>query len=194
VRTSWDPGGARSAFALSLALLLLSVLLGLSFPAACPAKSYSIPEVTIEATVRPGGDMVVRETRVFDFSGDFSFAYWDLEEAGSSGIEVRAVIGPEGEYARTDDPGSRPPRTWSVYGEGSGVVHLEVYFRAVDVRLPITIEYVVRDAASKWDDTAELYWKFIGDEWDHGVGRVEIHVTMPPGVEQDEVRAWGHGP
>jgi uncharacterized membrane protein len=74
------------------------------------------------------------------------------------------------------------------------VVRLEVYFRQVDTLFPVTIEYIVRDAATKWDDTAELYWKFIGDEWDHGVGSVGIHITLPSGVEQDEVRAWGHGP
>jgi uncharacterized membrane protein len=180
----------RDAAAAVVVLLTTCALLLLALPATGFAKSYSMPEVVIEATVRADGAMVVRETRTFDFDGDFTFVYWDLESGGSTGIEVHAVSGPEGEYARTDDPGSRPPRTWWASGEGGGPVRLEVYLRQADTRVPITIEYLVRDAATKWDDTAELYWKFIGDDWDHGVARVEIHVALPPGVVTARSTVW----
>ncbi len=164
-------------------LAAAAALVSFGLPATVLAKSYSMPEVTIEATVRPGGDMVVRETRRSSTSTATSASSTGTSRGpGRRASRCARVSGPEGEYARTDDPASRPPQTWWAAGEGGGDVRLEVYFRQVDALVPVTIEYVVRDAATKWDDTAELYWKFIGDDWDHGVGSVDIRITLPPGV------------
>ena len=60
-----------------LTLLALTICLAAAFagltagPAA--AKDFSITTVSIDATVRPNGDLRVHETRVLDFIGAFSF-------------------------------------------------------------------------------------------------------------------------
>ena len=103
----------RSGFVLALALAGMLVL-GTS---AAFAKSYEMTRVWIDAQVAPDGSMTVTEERTFDFDGDYTFAYWELDKGGSAGIEVLGVSGPEGEYARSEyndiDP-NRTPQTFTV--------------------------------------------------------------------------------
>ena len=101
----------RSQHSASPPLLLAALALALaalaaSAPAAS-AKDYAIRDVRIEAHVEQDGTLVVRETREFEFDGDFSRVYWILDKAGSDGIEVTGRQRPGGRARPTDDP-TRP--------------------------------------------------------------------------------------
>src|SRR3990172_9902144 len=44
-------------------------------------KDYHFPEVTIDATVLPNGDLILEETRIFDFrNGPFTYAYFNVSD------------------------------------------------------------------------------------------------------------------
>ena len=44
-------------------------------------KDYHFPEVTIDATVVPNGDLLLEETRTFDFrNGPFTYAYFNVDD------------------------------------------------------------------------------------------------------------------
>ena len=44
-------------------------------------KAYHFPEVAIDATVLPNGDLVLEEARTFDFrNGPFTYAYFNVED------------------------------------------------------------------------------------------------------------------
>ena len=55
-------------------------------------------------------------------------------------------------------------------------------------------------AVMNWADTAELYWKFVGDGWSADSDDVEMEVYFAnaaagtAAVKGDNFRAWGHGP
>ena len=187
----------RRLVPLALFLILAAACAGLAAgPAA--AKDFSITTVDIDATVRPNGDLSVHETRVLDFSGDFSFVYWDLSTAGSKGIDVRAASGPGVDgagstpYKPTDDPWSRPPGTYFVSGDST--VRVQLFFRVGDTSAQFGVDYVARGAAKRWDDIAELYWQFVGDQATVPADHVRVTVHLPAGVTRGQVRAWAHGP
>ncbi|MCX6371809.1 MAG: DUF2207 domain-containing protein [Actinobacteria bacterium] len=185
-----------------LALLAVTICLTAAFAglAAGPAaaKDFSIISVDIDATVRPNGTMRVQETRVLDFTGAFSFVYWDLSAKGSSGIEVTAASGPglDGSgsipYETTQDPWARTPGTYFV--SGTEPVRVQLFFSVADTSAQFGVDYVARDAAKRWDDIAELYWQFVGDEAQIPADRVRVTVHLPVGVTREQVRAWAHGP
>jgi len=160
------------------------------------AKSYRITRVDITAEVAPDGSMLVTEQRTFDFEGDYTFVFWELDVPAGTAIEVLDMAGPEGPYAPTDDPlaqDNRPPQTYQVRDYGSSI-DARAFFRAVDIEHPITLRYRVTGAAVRWADTAELYWKFIGDRWELEARNVSVHIGLPTGVTRDDVKAWAHGP
>lgn len=199
-RLAWPMTYRRFSTFMLAALITTALLAALAFAQPALAKSYTMGPLRIAADVRPDGSLYVEEQRTFDFSGDFTFAYWDLDEAGSSGIEVIGVDGPNGSFVRTGDPVAieqRAPGTFSVAQEGS-LTRVTAYFRAVDERITLTVRYRVIGAVTRWADTGELYWKFIGDLWDLPVHDVEIGISLPTGKEPiipgENVRAWAHGP
>ena len=182
---------------LALVVVVAAVFAGLTAgPAA--AKDFSIPSVTIDATVRPNGDLRVHETRTLSFSGSFSFVYWDLSTKGSDGIDVTAASGPEVDgtgsvpYELTDDPWARTPGTY--YVSGSDPVRVQLFFSVSDSAAQFSVDYTARGAAKRWDDIAELYWQFVGDQATVAADYVRVTVHLPAGVSSDEVRAWAHGP
>ncbi|MRR13256.1 DUF2207 domain-containing protein, partial [bacterium] len=140
------------------------------------------------------------EERTFSFDGVYSRVFWDLDLGGSDGIEIVGVEGPEGAYTRTDDPGAldtRPEGTYLVVPTG-GVVTVHAFHRSNNETKKFVLRYRVLGAAKKWDDTAELYWQFVGDRWETGASGVAVSIMLPnPGetiVAGENVRAWAHGP
>jgi uncharacterized membrane protein len=198
--------GARVRGALQAFAVLLLVAAGAAALTAGPAaaKDFSITSVSVDATVKPNGDVRITDTRTLDFSGNFHFVYWDLSTQGSEGIEVLGASGPA-----AGDPGTTVPYdpsgipftgmqtgqvgTYSVEDNGT-VVTVQLNFDVTDATAAFTVEYVARGAARRWSDTAELYWQFIGQDVAVESRDVSVTVHLPQGVTSDQVRAWAHGP
>lgn len=55
------------------------------------------------------------------------------------------------------------------------------------------ISYTVEDAISKHNDYAQLYWQFIGADFEVNAKKVTGTITLPEKVEnKDEIKVWGH--
>ena len=162
--------GSRVGLA-ALAVLAVLAVGGALAPAAL-AKGYTIPNVSIDARVMTNGDLVVTEKRTLSFDGSFTRVYWYLDTKGSQGIEVTGVSGPDGPLTQTTPAlaPSRPPGTYLVTPQGTQVF-VQAFFRLSDTQATFTLQYRALGAAKRWQDTAELYWQFIGSGWD-----------VPPGM------------
>jgi hypothetical protein len=153
-----------------LPLLVVCVLL-LSCATPALAKSYTMPSVKIDAHVTGDGTLQVREERVFDFDGSFSWVQWKLDTGGASDIRVFGVTGPTGQYTSTETETSRAG-TYVVSTDG-GTVYVKIFHDTADAEARFVIEYLALGAAKAYTDTAELYWQFVGDESEVGVGSVD---------------------
>lgn len=55
------------------------------------------------------------------------------------------------------------------------------------------IQYTVKDAITKYNDYAELYWQFIGEEFEISANRVTGTITLPNNVTtKEDIKVWGH--
>ncbi len=189
--------GARARLArtaLFLTLAVAAVVLASAEPAL--ARSYSVSAVDIVAEVQPDGSMLVTERRTFEFDGAFTFVFWELDEADSAGVEVLGMSGPEGPYTLTMQPDARdvrPPGTYQVT-RAPGTLDVRAFFRAEDTSATFELRYRVLGAATRWADTGELYWKFVGERWEIPARNVRVTISLPGVSTRDEVRAWAHGP
>ncbi len=184
----------------SVAVLLLVVTCALVAVAPAFAKDYSMGPVVIDARVQPDGSLLVTEDRTYGFDGDFTFVYWTLNKKSSAQIEILGLEGPEGAYERTGASSAveqRPPGMYLVTDYGDAI-EARAFFRHSNEDVTFRLTYRVTGAANRWDDTGELYWQFIGDEWEKGASDISISVTLPnPGetvTPGSDVRAWIHGP
>ena len=187
-------------------------------PAPALAKSYSMPEVRIEATVNTDGSLHVVEQRIFDFSGSFTCVWWEFNKLYSprelqvNGVSLAlGMDSPENASSASASLDEVPfNKLWRSEG-GPGFASYSVdiaydgvyvFFEASDTLMQVTLDYTVLNAVDVYTDCADLYWQFLGSDWAEDSQNIECTITLPagasaaktPAVEGDTVRAWGHGP
>lgn len=55
------------------------------------------------------------------------------------------------------------------------------------------ISYTIEDAIAKYSDYAQLYWQFVGEDFEVNANRVTGTITLPNQVNrQEEIKVWGH--
>ena len=162
------------------------------FLAARPAlaQRYTVENIDIDASVRADGSLDVREILTYDFRGRFSFAYRDIPRSSTTRVgEIRvAEDGREYRASASTEPGNfsveeRPPSiriTWRYRTDGG--------------RRTFAVHYRVSGEVRRYADTAELYYKFVGDQWDRPIGSVSATVRFMQPVPSSDLRAWAHGP
>jgi uncharacterized membrane protein len=176
-------------------------------------KDYHFPEVDIDATVQPNGDLMLEETRTFDFqNGPFTYAYFNVDDPLD---HVRDFTIAEKLDDGTEVPVTPDYASHSIVTEG---FQSQWSYSAEDETRTWVFRYRVACAVDVYSDTAHLYWRFIGSGWDQPTQHAVITVHLPghsasdarrprachpEGVVLDlgqtpltrgEVRAFGHGP
>jgi uncharacterized membrane protein YgcG len=157
---------------------------------AAQAKSYTINKVDITARLVPDGAMEVQESRTYDFTGSFSFAYRDMPLNGPVTFSDFSVSEGSRLYTRSD---SKQPGTYSVE-RTAGRVRVTWYFRAEDQTRTFAFDYTAGNAVERFEDAAVLYYKFLAEDWDIAQDNIRVVVIPPPGVTGSMVNEWVHGP
>jgi uncharacterized membrane protein YgcG len=178
-------------------------------------KDYHFSEVEIDATVLPNGDLVLEETRTFDFrNGPFTYAYFNVDDPLDHvrDFSIAEKLDDGSEVAVTPDYASH-----SIVTEG---FQAQWSYQAEDETRTWVFRYRVACAVDVYTDTAHLYWQFIGSGWDEPTEHALITVHLPDApsmglfsrrqecdpddrlagalgslvLERGDVRAFGHGP
>lgn len=55
------------------------------------------------------------------------------------------------------------------------------------------ISYTVKDAIAKYNDYSELYWQFVGDEFEINADKIKGKILLPYDAKnKEDIRVWGH--
>ncbi len=204
---SWRICQHRALTLAALLLMMTAVLLAL--PARAHADGYSMDGVHIDAQVREDGSLAVSETRNFSFDDDVNGVYWliplgDNQQGSTTDIQIVSVDS-SGTFAQVDSASNGDSYVYTVdqvVDGGDQMLRLKVFSPYSDGdSTSITVSYVMTGAVMNWSDTAELYWKFVGDGWSEDSDNVSATIAFPsdavsatPATKGDNFRAWGHGP
>ena len=189
-------------FASVCALVALALLL---LPAAAHADGYSMTQTYISATVEADGSLTVVEGRQFDFDDDINGVFWEIntgsnQQGGTAGVDVLSVEEEDTAFNKVDSANKGDSGVYTVEQTGDGV-RIKVFSPHESGDSAIYyVSYTMTGAVMNWADTAELYWKFVGDGWSADSDDVEMEVCFAnaaagtAAVKGDNFRAWGHGP
>ena len=194
---------ARARLALLACALMAVAACALAWPARALAddRDYEIVRVDINAAVSQDGTLTVDEWRTYDFDGHFNGVYWEIpcgkNSSNGKTVEV-SVEGVEADGSSVEQGETGANNTYSVE-PGSSTVRLKIYSSHNSGTATFHIRYKATGIVTRWEDTGELYWKFVSDGWDKESQNVTCTLTLPvpTGVTVsggDNVRAWGHGP
>lgn len=167
-------------------LLILLVLVLLSgYTAAEADRSYIINGFHAEAQLNTDGSMDVSETLTYDFSGEFNGIYRTLVTTGSDGVDNIEVM--------TVDGNKMPANTYEVEKQ-KDKLQLKIYSKARNEMKTFIIKYRVLNVAVKYNDIAELYWKFMGSDTDVVIKDFKVNIGLPEGTSREDIKAYAHGP
>ncbi|MBW6463513.1 MAG: DUF2207 domain-containing protein [Firmicutes bacterium] len=182
-------------YASILKLLFIAVSIFYFLPdGLAEARSLEIMEVDISAEVLPNGDLKVVESRTINFNGQFRGADQKLYFSGVSLYSEVLIREGDFYYTLVNQFHTSEPGTYSVQVYGDEYFVIDWSFDAYNEKRTFTLEYIARDAVVVHSDVAELYYKFIGDEWEFPASSAFVTLGLPEGAKQDEIMAWGHGP
>jgi len=173
-------------------------------------KWYALPKTTIRAELFHDGSMQVVEERTYDFHGDYRFAYRDfLVHSDQAVSPMRTAPYDIADFrvcegaicfrelslkeANASDPRSNPDHTYVVI-PSKDKIRLQWHFRATSTTNTYTISYRVLNAVTTQSDVDELYWQWIGSEWDLAHKNVSATLSFPQDVQYGNIQAWAHGP
>lgn len=195
----------RRLFARFASVCALVALMLLLLPAAAHADGYSMTQTYIGATVEADGSLTVVEGRQFDFDDDINGVYWDIntgsnQQGGSVGVDVLGVEEEDTAFNKVDSANKGDSGVYTVE-QSDGGVKIKVFSPHESGDSTIYyVSYTMTGAVMNWADTAELYWKFVGDGWSADSDDVEMEVYFAnaaagtAAVKGENFRAWGHGP
>ena len=190
---------ALAALALAFAAFLLAA------PARAYADGYSVDEVSMSATVRKDGSLSVVERRTFSFDGEVNGVYWTIphaenQQGAASGVEVDDVActdgADKGAFRRVAVAEKGESGVYTVEDDGASTT-IMVFSPQDDSTATFQVSYTLDGAVMAWADTGELYWQFVGPDWEEASEDVSLNVRFegaPAGLAGADVRAWGHGP
>ncbi|MCH3942943.1 MAG: DUF2207 domain-containing protein [Atopobiaceae bacterium] len=192
---------------LAVACLALVVALFVAPATQAFARSYSIDEVSIDATVSSDGALSVTEDRTFDFDGSFRGVYWDIPTTGYSGRTVSVDVSEVGQVsggslspfvASSSEQSGSYQVSSATSDSGASVQRIKLYSTQSDSKATFRISYTLTGGVSAWADTGELYWKFVSDGWEVPSDNVTCTIHLPgtatTSSSDSTILAWAHGP
>ncbi len=69
----------------------------------------------------------------------------------------------------------------------------KMYFKANNESVAFKLEYLIKDVVVLHKDVSELYWTFIGSEYEDDIRDLQIKVNLPKMDSSDNFRIWAHG-
>ena len=195
----------RHPFARFASVCVLVALALLLLPVAAYADGYSMTQTYIGATVEADGSLTVVEGRQFDFDDDINGVFWEIntgtnQQGGTATVDVLSVEEEDTAFNKVDSANKGDSGVYTVEQTGDGA-RIKVFSPHESGDSAIYyVSYTMTGAVMNWSDTAELYWKFVGDGWSADSDDVEMEVRFAnaaagtAAVKGDNFRAWGHGP
>lgn len=173
---------------LALFLFLLSLLF--IFPRNISAKDYGISTANFVVNINKDGSANVNETRTYNFSGSYHFAYEYINIKNGSTITDFHLFEGNKEYKNFE---SNVAGTYFVEDQ-SDKFYVKWFYDAEDESKTFTIKYKINKAVTNQSDISEFYWQLIGKDWDKGVGEVSAKVILPFDAADNKIFGFGHGP
>ncbi len=153
--------------------------------AASGPKDYSVPLVSIEATVRADGSVLYEEHRTYRFDGSFSEADYILRRDGFE--QIRDIHVREGDHPYLLDD-SREPGTYRIR-EHRRSIEIVWRYEATDEERTFTISYVLEGAIARGREHAEFFWTYLSDRWERPTDSLVVNLIFE---EAGRSTAW-HG-
>ena len=162
--------------------------------------TFKITDFGISCIVEENGDMeIVENIRYFTTDNKNGLIRtidtknkMNSKNSADNNIVINGILVDGMEYKRTDSAKVGESGVYTL--KQSNTSHEIKVFSPFQTNVKrITYKYKLSNVAVKYNDIAELYWNFIGSEWDCPIDNVEINIILPEAAENETIYVYGHG-
>lgn len=182
---------------LYISLIVFLFMIALNVPS---FATFYISDFEINADINSSGDMKVKETITYYTNETVNGLTRKIltknqfnQNNSASSMELIGVY-VEGEpcdrvtYASTGDS-----MVYEYTTNGSYEYNIKLYTPFVTEVKTIEYDYILKDVAVRYNDIAELYWNFIGNQWDCNIQNLIINITLPELASRGTSYVYAHG-
>ena len=172
------------------------------FTIALSTKSFGYFEIGnfyINCEVLENGDIKIEENITYKTNENKNGVTRDIElendinsKNSATGFELESVKVDGIEYRKTYSARNGDSGVYE-YTKNSNTHSLKVYTPFRNQIKTVTYTYLLKNVVVKYQDTAELYWNFIGDKWDSEIANLDISITLPKEAKNGAIYVYGHG-
>lgn len=154
--------------------LIIFLIILISFAS---SKSYTIDKANVEFDITETGTIFVNEYVTFNFNGEFSFAYRNLDKGYWNYSNIKIF---DGEKELNYD---------NIQQNNS--IQYKWYFKASNEIKTFRISYELNNAITAYSDISEFYFKVWGNGWEKSVKELTGFILLPKKVnDTNEVYSW----
>ena len=194
------------------------VLIGVFMGNQVQAKSYHITHMDIQATILEDGSLAVHQEITYDFNGEYNGIYIDIPDTlnteeydkfrkqttalkdslyNANGVTITDVSEIKGdtkqEYTKVSSSSNGRRGVYTIETT-NGIKRLKVYSPAHNTKKTFQIEFILKNLCVKHNDIGELYYNFIGGEWQTTIQNLNIDIHLPNNQTSEELKIFAHGP
>ncbi|NLX62648.1 MAG: DUF2207 domain-containing protein [Tissierellia bacterium] len=177
-------------------LFLLVVLILFTFPLKARAEEdLIITRWLVDAEILKNGDLQVVEDISFRFNRHFNGVFREILLHETDGVEnvkvVELIRGNEKEYIQVDKAEKGDRDVFLVIDKGE-FIYIQIFSPAKDEEKTFRLKYIVKNVAVKYKDTAELYYKFLGEENETQINYFSANIKLPGNITEN-TKIFAHG-
>lgn len=179
-----------------LAILLMSF--AFSYPAPAGAsEDLVITNWIVDASLQDTGDLQIVEDITFKFNSGYNGVFREIGLAGTSGISDLQIYeigdGLESQY-RLDTDANKGDSHVYLTVDSSDYKRVQIFSPSEDEEKTFRLSYIVKDVATRYNDTGELYYKFLGNENSTPIDLFTVNMLLPESSLGSQVRVFAYGP
>lgn len=181
-------------------MFLLLFLIGISHSKSL--ASFYIQDFEINSEVLSNGDMKVEENITYystetknGVTREINIKNANNSKNSADGLTLNGVK-VDGIVAKKVTSGNLGDSGVYEYSTSGSTYKLKVYepFSGIGTKTKtITYEYLLKNVGVRYKDTSEIYWNFIGDEWDTKISNLTINIKLPQESINGTTYVFGHG-
>ena len=182
--------------------ILLSIIAFISIISLYTIKSeatFKISDFQINCFVRENGDMDVEENITYYTNENKNGLIRNVETKNSMNSKnsaenfiLQKVLVDKETYKQTSSAYVGQNGVYT-YKKSNDSYEIKVFSPFNSNYKTVTYHYKLTNVAVKYNDIAEMYWNFIGDEWDCPINNLTINLYLPKEAGQGDIYVYGHG-
>lgn len=177
------------------ALFVITIVLN-----TCVMGFFEIDKYDIDATLMNNGDLLVYEKIQYTTNEYRNGVYRDIsinnknnKKHSSSKLGLYDVWVDDIEYSKVSTASNGQEGVYEYTTTDSETFRIKVFAPFRNVGRTVEYRYMLENVAIKYNDIGDLYWNFVGKEWEDKINNLNIQITLKGDLGPNDVYVFGHG-